>query len=136
MSEDNEIKEENARLRELLITTERRLKLMLTAIQGLSKDIPKQQDRISDEGKKILADLWEAYPKSGRDSSSKKAVARAWANLSPKPKRKEIVEGFQRWKGSKKWKEGYVKALDSWLSNRKWEEEPEKAAVKSQYRAI
>ena len=65
--------------------------------------------------------FWVAYP-SGY--GNKKTTFEQWKRLDPdEDLRQEIMAGLERWKATRRWREGYVKSAHIWLRDRWWEDE-------------
>lgn len=75
-----------------------------------------------------VARIWEIYPSSGRNRSSKKQAADAWRKARPRPDIEDVLRVLRLWVSSEQWKKDggqYVLGVHRWISNRSWEAEPE-----------
>lgn len=68
-----------------------------------------------------FASFWKAYP-SG--NGNKKQSLAQWKKIKPDDNLfTEIMAGLERWKKSRRWQEGFVKAAEIWLRDRWWEDD-------------
>ncbi len=77
-----------------------------------------------------LVPIWEAYPATGRNRSTREKARRAWQRLSPRPDPAEVLRVLQLWKTEEQWTKDagkFVPACDLWIKNRGWQDEPAQA---------
>lgn len=75
----------------------------------------------------FVEEVWSMTPVEGRNRSSKKKLADAWAKTKPKPTENEVRTALVAWCASEQWtKENgrFVPAIDRWVRERKWETPP------------
>jgi hypothetical protein len=66
--------------------------------------------------------FWKSYPSQG---SNKKQAYEAWKRLKPDAATQAaMMAGLERWKRSRRWKDGFVKSAHIWIRDRWWEDDP------------
>jgi hypothetical protein len=86
-----------------------------------------------------LDELWDLFPATSRNRSSKLKVAKAWNSTTNKPDASILIESARKWSESSDWKRDggkYVAGVHIWIQDRKWETEPAAISYKSKHAGI
>ena len=94
--------------------------------------IPKKtvQDRNKtgqEEDAREIEELWQLFPATSRNRSSKQKLADALAKTKSRPPMGELAASAQKWAACHEWtKDGgqYAPGAHIWIKDRKWESEP------------
>lgn len=71
--------------------------------------------------------FWAAYPNKDGGELVAKAI---WNAMFPTPEIvAEIMAGLERWKLTKKWRDGFVKECQNWLRDELWKDHPKPQAA-------
>lgn len=71
-----------------------------------------------------VQDFWDAYPKEGRERSTRKKVQDQWNKIKNHVPAAVIDKAISIWGKTDKWKSGYVPGLHTWIRDRGYEDLP------------
>lgn len=94
-----------------------------------SKDLISQETLNNSRNITTSFDIfWNAYPVK----VNKKRCMELWKKINPDDALlQKMLESIERWKKTRRWKEGYVKDPDTWLRNENWNDVPDEPNPKS-----
>lgn len=65
-------------------------------------------------------EFWSSYPqKEGRGKAEE-----AWRKHPQGARLEDVLAGIEKWRGSKKWAEGFIPLPATWLNQKRWKDDP------------